>query len=63
MSMLYSDEKSPASDQKDGPLELVEHDKERELELAQEAFEEVIASLYRNEEISNPKNNLKRDCT
>ena len=55
MSMLYSDKSTTSSDQKDGPLELEEPDKERELELAQEAFEQVIASLYKNEEIIKPK--------
>ena len=55
MSMLYSDKSTTSSDQKDGPLELEEQDKERELELAQEAFEQVIASLYKNEEILQPK--------
>ena len=56
MSMLYSDQSTKASDQEDGPLEHAEQDKERELELAQEAFEEVIASLYKTDEISKPKN-------
>ena len=31
MSMLYSDSNTKAADQKDGPLELVEDDKEREI--------------------------------
>ena len=63
MSMLYSDSNTKAADQKDGPLELVEDDKERELEIAQEAFEEVIASLYKNDEIFKPKNKMDTDVT
>ena len=55
MSMFYSDQSTKASDQEDGPLEHAEQDKERELELAQEAFEEVIASLYKTDEVSKPR--------
>ena len=35
----------PRPDEKDGPMEHVEDDKERELELAQEALDEVIAAF------------------
>ena len=55
ISMLYNDPNSELIDQEDGQLESSDPDKERELELAQEAFEEVIAALYKNDEILNPR--------
>ena len=66
MSMLYPDPKGEELvDHKDGPLENADSDKERELELAQEAFNEVIDAFYRNQEPSktntiSDENEVKR---